>query len=816
LIAQTNPPLASSGVSQSSSPLLPVEANQQQQQQQTSVTPPPMLPPRRVSASASPWSGNGNDVIVTSRDITESPTPLTPLLVRSNRIGGGVAAGSGAGRSSTPLMSERLPSQPPPLPPHADADAELFELHQQSHVVQQQHQADYVDIIEDDINYLRISHHNQQDNNDDNADFERDAADKDTFYEDSTPSYFIKVQLDSSNAARSAPCGLSTKPFLDSSQRSAGLEIQGISAGCSVAKDGRLQLGDRILEINGNSLLGVSFQHPAPAQRCRQSAAAESADSNRVRQAAPPPPVLPKPTAAAAAAAASAPRNLDELARAHSQSILMRDQPSQLPPPPPPPPPPPRHSQGSGDVVNNVEVSSDGVGATVAPSASATTVSGLNAQNVRTLGHVFSVDLIKSTDGLGFSVTARDNAVAAGDNPIFVKTILAKGSAIRDGRLKAGDRLLEIDGNKLTGKTQADVVSLLRSVPTGATVRLVLSRQGSAPPASDAPKSAAPTAAAAEESARTLETSKTAGGDSGVGADGTTMGPTADNSESRTLVFDIPLNDSASAGLGVSVKGHTRDREDSGVFIKNVMKGGAAQKDGRLRENDRLLSVNGTSLAGVDNDAAMAALRQAIKDSSDLGYVRLVIARRPQQQQQQPRFTGNPDFSSDSSAQPPSLALHPAALGAREGRNQPRLPGFSTSSSSNQPWSADLANNAADFISSGPQPPPVPARPFALLPNKPAHPEAHRVLSRGGGLSGPHHQHQPNRKSTSVDNLLSSRMNHLDDDFDPAPFVRDGVGRRSMSEKKTNVFIDAKQFDFYRGLQLKKSLSDLTGEFYNL
>uniref|UniRef100_A0A1I8FW05 Pdz domain-containing protein n=1 Tax=Macrostomum lignano TaxID=282301 RepID=A0A1I8FW05_9PLAT len=783
LIAQTNPPLASSGASQSSSPLLPVEANQQQQQQ-TSVTPPPMLPPRRVSASASPWSGNGNDVIVTSRDITESPTPLTPLLVRSNRIGGGVAAGSGAGRSSTPLMSERLPSQPPPLPPHADADAELFELHQQSHVVQQQHQADYVDIIEDDINYLGISHHNQQDNNDDNADFERDAADKDTFYEDSAPSYFIKVQLDSSNAARSAPCGLSTKPFLDSSQRSAGLEIQGISAGCSVAKDGRLQLGDRILEINGNSLLGVSFQQ---AQLLLRDAANQPQLNLRIRTESgrppPPPPVLPKPTAAAAAAAASAPRNLDELARAHSQSILMRDQPSQLPPPPPPPPP--RHSQGSGDVVNNVEVSSDGVGATVAPSASATTASGLNAQNVRTLGHVFSVDLIKSTDGLGFSVTARDNAVAAGDNPIFVKTILAKGSAIRDGRLKAGDRLLEIDGNKLTGKTQADVVSLLRSVPTGATVRLVLSRQGSAPPA-------------------------------GVGADGTAMGPTADNSESRTLVFDIPLNDSASAGLGVSVKGHTRDREDSGVFIKNVMKGGAAQKDGRLRENDRLLSVNGTSLAGVDNDAAMAALRQAIKDSSDLGYVRLVIARRPQQQQQQLGFTGNPDFSSDSSAQPPSLALHPAALGAREGRNQPRLPGFSTSSSVNQPWSADLASNAADFISSGPQPPPVPARPFALLPNKPAHPEAHRVLSRGGGLSGPHHQHQPNRKSTSVDNLLSSRMNHLDDDFDPAPFVRDGVGRRSMSEKKTNVFIDAKQFDFYRGLQLKKSLSDLTGEFYNL
>uniref|UniRef100_A0A1I8ING2 PDZ domain-containing protein n=1 Tax=Macrostomum lignano TaxID=282301 RepID=A0A1I8ING2_9PLAT len=663
LIAQTNPPLASSGVSQSSSPLLPVEANQQQQQQQTSVTPPPMLPPRRVSASASPWSGNGNDVIVTSRDITESPTPLTPLLVRSNRIGGGVAAGSGAGRSSTPLMSERLPSQPPPLPPHADADAELFELHQQSHVVQQQHQADYVDIIEDDINYLEL-----QDNNDDNADFERDAADKDTFYEDSTPSYFIKVQLDSSNAARSAPCGLSTKPFLDSSQRSAGLEIQGISAGCSVAKDGRLQLGDRILEINGNSLLGVSFQQ---AQLLLRDAANQPQLNLRIRT---------------------------ESGR-----------------PPPPPPTLLDNSQGSGDGVNNVEVSADGGGATVAPSASATTASGLNAQNVRTLGHVFSVDLIKSTDGLGFSVTARDNAVAAGDNPLFAPLSGMAG-------LKLAIACWDIDGNKLTGKTQADAVSLLRSVPTGATVRLVLSRQGSAPPASDAPKSAAPTAAAAEESARTLEPEVTAV------SEPPHMGPTADNSESRSIRHTVER-------FGIS----------------------------RLGRRQR--------------------------QSSDLGYVRLVIARRPQQQL---GFTGNSDFSSDSSAQPPSLALHPAALGAREGRNQPRLPGFSTSSSSNQPWSADLANNAADFISSGPQPPPVPARPFALLPNKPAH-AGRSDLADSGIISLPA--------------VSSGRLN---DDFDPAPFVRDGVGRRSMSEKKTNVFIDAKQFDFYRGLQLKKSLSDLT------
>jgi len=46
-------------------------------------------------------------------------------------------------------------------------------------------------------------------------------------------------------------------------------------------------------------------------------------------------------------------------------------------------------------------------------------------------------------DGLGFSVTSRDN-LQDGNRPIYVKNILPCGAAIDDGRLKAGDRLLEV------------------------------------------------------------------------------------------------------------------------------------------------------------------------------------------------------------------------------------------------------------------------------------------------------------------------------------------------------------------------------------
>ena len=41
----------------------------------------------------------------------------------------------------------------------------------------------------------------------------------------------------------------------------------------------------------------------------------------------------------------------------------------------------------------------------------------------------------------------------------------------------------------------------------------------------------------------------------------------------------IPLNDMGSAGLGISVKGKsTEDNLDLGIFVKSIIKGGAAAK----------------------------------------------------------------------------------------------------------------------------------------------------------------------------------------------------------------------------------------------
>ncbi|XP_072158237.1 protein lap4 isoform X14 [Bemisia tabaci] len=70
--------------------------------------------------------------------------------------------------------------------------------------------------------------------------------------------------------------------------------------------------------------------------------------------------------------------------------------------------------------------------------------------------------------------------------------------------------------------------------------------------------------------------------------------------------------------LGMHIKGGLRghrgnplDKNDEGVFISKINSGGAAKKDGRLKVGMRLLEVNGISLLGATHQEAVNALRSA-------------------------------------------------------------------------------------------------------------------------------------------------------------------------------------------------------------
>uniref|UniRef100_A0A671YXS9 Par-3 family cell polarity regulator n=1 Tax=Sparus aurata TaxID=8175 RepID=A0A671YXS9_SPAAU len=212
-------------------------------------------------------------------------------------------------------------------------------------------------------------------------------------------------------------------------------------------------------------------------------------------------------------------------------------------------------------------------------------------------GHRFNIQLRKGPEGLGFSITSRDVPIA-GSAPIYVKNILPRGAAIQDGRLKKGDRLLEVSGVDLNGKSQEEVVALLRATPMGGIVTLLVTRQ--------------------EDSLLPREVPEE--NDIVLTPDGT----------QEFLTFEIPLNDSGSAGLGVSVKGN-RSKEnhtDLGIFVKSIINGGAASKDGRLRVNDQLIAVNGESLHGMTNQDAMETLRESMSvEGNKRGMIQLIVAR---------------------------------------------------------------------------------------------------------------------------------------------------------------------------------------------
>ncbi|XP_036698085.1 partitioning defective 3 homolog isoform X10 [Balaenoptera musculus] len=232
--------------------------------------------------------------------------------------------------------------------------------------------------------------------------------------------------------------------------------------------------------------------------------------------------------------------------------------------------------------------------------------------NTKKVGKRLNIQLKKGTEGLGFSITSRDVTIG-GSAPIYVKNILPRGAAIQDGRLKAGDRLIEVNGVDLAGKSQEEVVSLLRSTKMEGTVSLLVFRQEDA---------FHPRELNAEPSQMQIpKETKAEDEDTVLTPDGTR----------EFLTFEVPLNDSGSAGLGVSVKGN-RSKEnhaDLGIFVKSIINGGAASKDGRLRVNDQLIAVNGESLLGKTNQDAMETLRRSMStEGNKRGMIQLIVARR--------------------------------------------------------------------------------------------------------------------------------------------------------------------------------------------
>ncbi|XP_069367143.1 par-3 family cell polarity regulator alpha, b isoform X2 [Paralichthys olivaceus] len=431
---------------------------------------------------------------------------------------------------------------------------------------------------------------------------------------------------------------------------------------------------------------------------------------------------------------------------------------------------------------------------------------GLNATPTggyaKKVGRRLNIQLKKGPEGLGFSITSRDVPIG-GSAPIYVKNILPRGAAIQDGRLKAGDRLLEVNGVDLNGRTQEEVVSLLRATPMGGAVGLLILRQEdtflprevNAEPQMQSPRDSQPRQPViAGKPHWLIETEE----------DELVLTP---DGTREFLTFEIPLSDSGSAGLGVSVKGN-RSKEnhaDLGIFVKSIINGGAACKDGRLRVNDQLIAVNGESLLGKTNQDAMETLRKSMStEGNKRGMIQLIVARRvAKRNEETPGSPLGPQQTMNTSLDDHERRISHSLYGGLEGLDDNLMPrqGMMPRTIGNYQLSPTVNMPQNDTVIIEDDRPP-------LLPphlSDQSSSSSHDDVGFTADTTPPWAKAPPAQNDSSV----------IPDENNPdGAFRREGFGRQSMSEKRTKQFGDASQLEI---IKTRKSKSmDLVADEINL
>uniref|UniRef100_A0A8C3YVK0 Partitioning defective 3 homolog n=1 Tax=Catagonus wagneri TaxID=51154 RepID=A0A8C3YVK0_9CETA len=439
----------------------------------------------------------------------------------------------------------------------------------------------------------------------------------------------------------------------------------------------------------------------------------------------------------------------------------------------PRPNPPPEHTDPLPRLLPQGTQPSGKPPAAPAPAAQnvfSTSVS--SGYNTKKVGKRLNIQLKKGTEGLGFSITSRDVTIG-GSAPIYVKNILPRGAAIQDGRLKAGDRLIEVNGVDLAGKSQEEVVSLLRSTKMEGVVSLLVFRQEDA---------FHPRELNAEPSQMQIpKETKAEDEDTVLTPDGTR----------EFLTFEVPLNDSGSAGLGVSVKGN-RSKEnhaDLGIFVKSIINGGAASKDGRLRVDDQLIAVNGESLLGKTNQDAMETLRRSMStEGNKRGMIQLIVARRISKctELKSPGSPSGPELPIETVLDDRERRISHSLYGGIEGFDEPPVRNAALSRIMGKYQLSPTVNMPQDdtVIIEDDRLPVLPPH-LSDQSSSSSHDDVGFVTTDPGSWA----------KAAISDSADCS----LSPDVDPVlAFQREGFGRQSMSEKRTKQFSDASQLDFVK------------------
>ncbi|XP_054845492.1 E3 ubiquitin-protein ligase LNX isoform X2 [Eublepharis macularius] len=199
-----------------------------------------------------------------------------------------------------------------------------------------------------------------------------------------------------------------------------------------------------------------------------------------------------------------------------------------------------------------------------------------------------------NVESLGMTVAGGACSHREWDLPIYVISVEQGGVISRDGRIKTGDILLNVNGTDLTGVSRGEAVALLKNTSSSVTLKVLELKECES---------------LVEESDWSL-----------LSAHVSTPGP-SEWSPSWVMWLELPrylysckeivLRRNTAGNLGFSiVGGHEENNGNKPFFIKSIVGGTPAYNDGRIRCGDILLAVNGRNVSGMVHASLQSMLKQ--------------------------------------------------------------------------------------------------------------------------------------------------------------------------------------------------------------
>ncbi|XP_075946192.1 multiple PDZ domain protein [Anarhichas minor] len=308
-------------------------------------------------------------------------------------------------------------------------------------------------------------------------------------------------------------------PCLAEGESKDGAVVRSLTQHGTASKDGRRQVGDRIIAEGDEPVTGLSMAKVS-SLTLEQRVTVDLSNS---------------PSSSSSSPPLSRPRSLT---------------PTSLPVPSPPPPFNAARTSpvGCSDWLGSAPTTSDPLLCPVVAGGETT------------------IEFCKGNVGLGLSIVGGCDTLLGA---VIIHEVNDGGAAQRDGRLQAGDHILEVNGIDLRQATHDEAIGVLRL--TTQRVRLCVFRH--------------------QEAYR---------------------------EEDLWDVFSLELRPRPGEGLGFATVGKSND---TGIFVSDLIRGGVADLDGRLLLGDQILSINGEDVRAASQEHVHELLQRCS------GAVHLEVAR---------------------------------------------------------------------------------------------------------------------------------------------------------------------------------------------